>query len=125
MNRSFLFCWLAVLSAGAAFAADRSERFFDTRVAPILTKRCLGCHNEELMNGNVSFLDRDSLLKGGSKGPAIVPGDPGQSVLVDLLRHDGEVQMPPGPKLPSKEIAILTRWIRDGAVWGTKLQKRR
>jgi hypothetical protein len=124
VNRAFL-CCLAALSAGAAFPADRPERFFDARVAPILTKRCLGCHNEELKNGNVSFLDRDSLLKGGSRGPAIVPRDPGRSVLMDLLRHDGELQMPPGPKLPSKEIAILTRWIRDGAVWGTKLQKGR
>jgi Planctomycete cytochrome C len=124
VNRAYL-CCLAALSAVAAFPADRPERFFDSRVAPILMKRCLGCHNEELKNGNVSFLDRDSLLKGGSRGPAIVPGNPGRSVLVDLLRHDGEVQMPPGPKLPSKEIAILTRWIRDGAVWGTKLQERR
>jgi hypothetical protein len=31
--------------------------------------------------------------------------------------------MPPGPKLPSKEIAILTQWIKRGAIWGTKLRK--
>jgi hypothetical protein len=96
--------------------------FFDTRVAPILTKRCLGCHNEELKNGNISFLDRDSLLTGGSRGPAIVPGKPEASVLIDTLRHDGDIQMPPGRKLPASEIRILTEWIKRGAVWGTKLQ---
>jgi hypothetical protein len=118
-------CFVFVLSvAGPAFAAGRTnpdEQFFDTRVAPILTKRCLGCHNQQLNNGNISFQDRDSLLKGGSRGPAIVPGKPEKSLLVDSLRHDGELQMPPGPKLPEKEIRILTDWIRRGAIWGTKL----
>jgi hypothetical protein len=101
---------------------DRNQRFFDTRVAPILAKRCLGCHNQGLNNGNISFLDRDSLLKGGGRGPAIVPGSPERSVLVNVLRHDGEVQMPPGRKLPPGEIRILTEWIRRGAVWGSKLR---
>ena len=108
------------------FAADQQsagEQFFDKRVAPILIKRCLGCHNEELKNASISFLDRDSLLKGGARGPAIVPGKPEQSVLVKTLSQDGAIQMPPGPKLPRKEISILTEWIRRGAVWGTKLHK--
>jgi hypothetical protein len=119
--RAFL-CLLAI--ANPAFPAprlSREQRFFDTRVAPILTKRCLGCHNRQLNNGNIVFQDRDSLIKGGRRGPAIVPGKPEQSVLVESLRHDGELQMPPGPKLPKKEIKILTDWIRRGAVWGTKL----
>jgi hypothetical protein len=42
-------------------------------------------------------------------------------MLLIALRHEGQLQMPPGPKLPSKEIAILTRWIERGAVWGTAL----
>jgi Planctomycete cytochrome C len=56
--------------AAQTSAATRDERAFDRRVAPILTKRCLACHNEQLKNGGISFLDRDSLLKGGSHGPA-------------------------------------------------------
>jgi len=116
------------LLAGAALAqSNRDQVFFDTRVAPVLTKRCLGCHNQELNNGNISFLDRDSLLKGGPRGPAVVPGKPEQSVLIDALKHEGQLQMPPGPKLPAKEIQVLTDWVRRGAVWGTKLrtEKRR
>jgi hypothetical protein len=112
----------ALLAAvGAATAKD--ARFFDERVAPILEKHCLGCHNEELKNGNISFLDRDSLLRGGTRGPAIIPGDPSKSLLLAALRHEGELQMPPGPKLPSKEIAVLKQWIKRGAIWGTKLRK--
>jgi Planctomycete cytochrome C len=115
---------LIALPALTANRPDREERFFDQRVAPILTKRCLSCHNQELKNGGVSFLDRDSLLQGGARGPAVVPGNPEKSFLLDALRHDGEIQMPPGPSLPPKEIAILTEWIRRGAVWGTKLRAR-
>lgn len=117
-----LFCCAATFAV-AALARDRPERFFDSRVAPILTKRCLGCHNEDLKNGEISFLDRESLLKGGRLGPAIVPGKPKQSVLIESLRHEGDLQMPPGPKLPAKEINVLTEWIRGGAVWGSKLKR--
>ena len=126
IRAGLLFCVLAI--TGLAFAADRTnpdQRFFDTRVAPILTKRCLGCHNQQLNNGNISFQDRDSLLKGGRRGPAIVPGKPEQGVLLNSLRHDGELQMPPGPKLPQKEIRILTEWIRRGAIWGAKLRAKK
>lgn len=115
---------VGLLTAIPSIAAQHGDaRFFDERVAPILEKRCLGCHNEELKNGGLSFLDRDSLLRGGTRGPAIVPGRPDQSLLVAALRHEGELQMPPGPKLPPKEIAVLTDWIRRGAIWGTKLRK--
>jgi hypothetical protein len=120
--RGLRFFCCAVTFAVAALARGRPERFFDSRVAPILTKRCLGCHNEELKNGEISFLNRESLLKGGWRGPAIVPGKPKQSVLIESLRHEGDLQMPPGPKLPTKEIRVLTEWIRGGAVWGSKLR---
>jgi hypothetical protein len=113
VNRAAVFCLAALIAS-----AESVDRYFDKRVAPILTKRCLGCHNEELKNGGISFLDRESLLKS-----AIVPGSPETSKLIATLRHDGDIQMPPGPKLPSKEIAILTEWIRRGAVWGAKLHK--
>jgi len=114
---------LAVLlgMATAAGGADRSAKYFDDKVAPILTRRCLGCHNDELKDGGISFRDRASLLKGGSRGPAVVPGKPEASILIVALQHEGELQMPPGPKLPAKEIKILTEWIRLGAVWGTRL----
>ena len=117
MKMAGVFCCAAALALGA----DRGEHFFDTRVAPILTRRCVGCHNDEMRDGGISFRDRASLLKGGGHGPAIVPGKPEASMVVVALRHEGELQMPPGPKLPAREIKILTEWIRRGAVWGTKL----
>ena len=106
----------------AATAQTRDARFFDRQVAPILTRRCLGCHNQELKDGEISFLDRESLLRGGARGPAIVPGKPAASMLVVALQHEGELQMPPGPKLPAREMRILREWIQRGAVWGSELQ---
>jgi hypothetical protein len=115
---------IVLLLAGLPlFAARDNARYFDERVAPILEKRCLPCHNEELKNGNISFLDRESLLHGGAHGPAIVPGRPENSLLMIVLRHEGEIQMPPGPKLPSKEISVLREWIKRGAIWGGRLRK--
>ena len=114
---------LIVLYASTAllFAEDVSKadaRFFDKRVAPILTKRCLACHGDELDNGGLSFQDRGSLLK----KPVVVPGKPEQSLLVQAIRHTGDIKMPPGPKLRDKEIETLTEWVRRGAPWGSKLR---
>ncbi len=108
----------------AADPAKSAAGFFDKRVEPVLRRRCLGCHNEELKNGNISFLDRDSLLRGGNRGPAVVPGNPEASILILSLTHKGELRMPPGEKLPAKQVTILTEWVRRGAAWGTKLRRK-
>ncbi len=108
--------------AYAQTPSKNDERYFDQRVAPILIKRCLGCHNQELNDGGISFLDRETLLKGGSRGPAVVPGQPEISVLIHAVRHDGEFKMPPGAKLPSRDVVTLTEWVKRGAPWGTKLR---
>jgi len=122
VNRLTVFCCFTAFT-GLAFTGNRSD--FSAQAAPILIKRCLGCHNEQLKNGNISFFDRESLLKDGSRGPAIVPGRPEASILIETLRHDGDIQMPPGRKLPVREIMILTEWIKHGAVWDTKLQPKK
>lgn len=106
----------------ALFAADDGARFFDKRVAPILERRCLMCHNKELNNGGISFQDRESVLKGGSHGPGVVPSNPEASYLIRTLQHNGDVRMPPGIKLSARDIRVLTEWVRRGAPWGERLQ---
>lgn len=107
----------AALLCLAMFAAGPA-RYFEKKVAPILTRRCLSCHNNQMKDGGISFLDRDSLLKGGSHGPAVVPGKPGQSYLLRAIGYKDDVKMPPGIPLPAREVKILTEWIRRGATWG-------
>jgi hypothetical protein len=105
----------------ALLALLAQDGFFEERVAPILAKRCLACHNNELDDGDISFENRETLVrKREEKGPAVIPGDPEGSPLVRALRHDGDVQMPPGKKLPQVEIDVLIEWIRRGALWGAK-----
>ena len=110
--------------AGELSAEDR--QFFDNRIAPILKGHCLPCHNHELNDGEISFENRETLLKRrGSRGPAIVLGQPEESALIHAIRHNGDVQMPPGKKLPAEDIDALTEWIKRGAPWGSKLSSER
>ncbi len=100
----------------ALLAAQTPEQFFERKVAPILTKRCLPCHNRDLNNAGLSFQDPATLQH------VLVPGKPDESRLIETLRHEGQVQMPPGPPLPKKEIEVLREWVRRGAVFGTPLK---
>ena len=127
MNRRVIWA-IAVLAAvfpilvAARNHAGRDARFFDRRIEPILRAHCLGCHNDKLKDGGISFSDRDGLLRGGGRGPAIVPGNPVASILIQAVRQDGALTMPPGGKLSATDIATLTQWIKRGAPWGTKLR---
>jgi hypothetical protein len=107
---------LALFACGAAFAKDTPEQFFNKRVAPVLTRRCLPCHNNELDNRGLSFQKAETVLA------VVTPGEPDKSLLIDVLKHEGQLQMPPGPPLPKREIGILREWVRQGAVMGKPLK---
>ncbi len=97
-------------------AAQTPQQFFDRKVAPILTRRCLPCHNNELDNAGLSFQKPATVQR------VLVPGEPDQSRLIETLKHEGQVQMPPGIPLPKKEIEVLRQWVKQGAVFGTPLR---
>ncbi|MEP6536061.1 MAG: c-type cytochrome domain-containing protein [Bryobacteraceae bacterium] len=122
MHRSVIPLLALTAVAVAQTPSKEDARFFDKRVAPILSKRCLGCHNQELNDGGISFLDRETLIRGGSRGPAIIPGDPERSLLIHAIRRDGDLMMPPGTPLTPRDVATLAEWIKRGAPWGTKLR---
>jgi hypothetical protein len=104
-------------------AGPKGAAFFEEHVAPILCGHCTSCHNEQLQASDLSFLTRKEVLEGGERGPAIVPFKPEQSILIHAVTRDGglmqfPVMMPPGPKLPDKDIDTLTQWVKLGAPWG-------
>ena len=89
-------------------------------IRPLLEKRCYDCHQGGKAQGNLRLNDHASVLRGGdSDGPAIVPGKANASALLDrITSKDENIVMPPkGDPLSEEEIALLKRWINDGAVW--------
>jgi hypothetical protein len=83
----------------------------------ILEANCASCHGAAKMSG-LDVRDRESLLKGGSRGPAVVPGRAAQSLLYKAVLRKESLAMPPGKKaLSESEIASLREWIDAGAAW--------
>ncbi len=98
-----------------ACSAQNAE-LFETKVRPVLARDCYGCHAAEKQFAGLRVDSRDALLKGGKRGPAIVPGKPQDSLLIKAVQHQ-ELKMPMGGKLKDSEVAALVEWVRNGAVW--------
>ena len=79
------------------------------RAVKVLEQRCWGCHGPSLAQSGLRLDSREAVLKGGTRGPAIVAGNAAQSRMVQAIRRTGEPHMPPGPKLPDSEIALIER----------------
>jgi mono/diheme cytochrome c family protein len=97
--------------------ADASgDDFFENQIRPLLVQRCASCHTQTASSG-LRVDSRDSLLKGGEHGPAILPGNPDGSLLVQAVRQEGSLKMPRGGKLTAREVADLVAWVKMGAPW--------
>src|SRR5205823_2665936 len=92
-------------------------KFFEERVRPVLADRCFPCHGPEKQKGGLRLDSSAALLKGGGRGPAVVPGKPDESLLVSAVRHGEALKMPPKAKLPPQEVADLAAWVKTGAPW--------
>src|SRR5918998_823038 len=122
-------CWIGMglltLALGVPGRAEEVQakpgpeqvEFFESRVRPVLATHCLGCHGPEKQKGNLRLDSADAMRTGGDSGPAIAPGDPEQSPLIEAIRYDGPTQMPPKGKLGDAEVAALTEWVKSGAHW--------
>ncbi len=114
--------WVGVGKVQAA-GQDEAARpeFYTARVQPILQADCYRCHAGMNHRGGLNLQTRAGMLKGGSDGPVLVPGDPAKSLLVRLIRHEGPANdpmpMPPKrPKLSDEDIATVEHWVRAGAM---------
>jgi mono/diheme cytochrome c family protein len=99
-------------------ATPDQATFFENKVRPVLAQNCLGCHGKDTQNGGLRLDSLDAMLKGGGSGPAIVPGDPDKSLLIQAVRQTGGLKMPMGaPKLSADTISTLEQWVKMGAPW--------
>ncbi|MBL6704536.1 MAG: PSD1 domain-containing protein [Planctomycetaceae bacterium] len=92
--------------------------FFNQSIKPLLEDHCYECHGFNSRKGGLSLTNREALLSGGDTGPALVPGNPEASLLIEAVRYSvNELQMPPSGRLSESEIAALEKWVRMGASW--------
>lgn len=111
---------LIVVAASALRAEGPSAEqveFFEKKVRPLLVAKCYECHSDQNEESELRVDSLAELLAGGTRGPAIVPGNPAESLLIRAIGHGETLQMPPKSKLAALEIADLTKWIKDGAAW--------
>lgn len=105
----------------AQTTSEKSEKdvaFFETRVRPVLVQHCYKCHSVETKQakGGLRLDSRDAIRKGGDSGPAVIPGDADESLLLQAIAYDGSFyDMPPAGKLTDAQIADLRQWITSGA----------
>ena len=104
-------CFALLSSASAAVASDAD------RAIRILAENCVACHGQSKMS-DLDLRTRDGLLRGGKRGPSIVPGDAGASVLYQAVRREGDLEMPlQAERLPKEDLRALGAWIDAGAQW--------
>ncbi len=105
--------------AASAMADDPAEVDFVRDIQPILSESCYHCHGSDTAEGGVRW-DRKSALIGGDSGEiSVVPGKPHEGTLLARLRGEEEL-MPPedeGEPLTDEQIALIERWIEQGAKW--------
>lgn len=117
-----LACLLGILAiatssrGGDALSPEAVERF-EKHVRPLLAARCWRCHGAEASKGGLRLHTAEDLAEGGDSGPAVVAGMPEKSRIIEAIRYQGELKMPPKGRLSSAEVAILTDWVRSGAPW--------
>jgi hypothetical protein len=82
----------------------------------ILENRCAACHGQAQASG-LDLRQRETILKGGKRGPAVVPGKADESLLYKTVAQIGDLKMPPGKTLAAEEVAAIRAWIDEGARW--------
>ncbi len=109
--------WLAI-AGQHLFAADpEGVRFFREKIEPVLKAECFGCHSQQAaeLKGGLLLDSREAVLRGGDSGPAVIVGKGPQSPLIQAIRHEGGLAMPPKkPRLADAVIADFVKWVEMG-----------
>jgi mono/diheme cytochrome c family protein len=105
---------IAFLSLAGAAANAAEPPAFNARIKPLFQAYCTECHGEaDKPKGGLDLRLRRLVVKGGKSGPAVVPGKPDESLLIDKVSAGG---MPPRKKkLTAAEIDVLRQWVAGGA----------
>ncbi|QDU25302.1 Planctomycete cytochrome C [Anatilimnocola aggregata] len=114
---TFCFVFEAGLNERGARAAESKDfQDFEKHIRPVLVEQCYACHSAKAkkVKGGLLLDTREGIRRGGDSGPAVVPGKPDESLLLDALRYDG-FEMPPSNRLPEDVVKRFEAWIASGA----------
>ena len=110
----------ALLAGSSLRAADEGEglRLFEEKIRPLLSENCFKCHAAKKQKAGLRLDSRARILQGGESGPAIVPGNPGESLMIEAVSYrSSDLEMPPKKKLGKRQVEDLTKWVALGAPW--------
>ncbi|MFN9371341.1 MAG: c-type cytochrome domain-containing protein [Planctomycetaceae bacterium] len=111
--------WLSGL--GQALAADEKPAeapvpvSFYRQVRPMLQRTCSGCHQPAKASGKLLLTSYDVAQKGGEQGALWTPGKPEESLLIEVVTGEPPSMPPNAPPLTPEQVALLKRWIAEGA----------
>lgn len=116
---ALFFVFLSLLLSDRGGFAQKNPVDFARDIEPVLKARCYSCHGDTQQAGGLRLDSRASLLRGGSGGAAITPGNAAKSTLLSRLTgQDGKPRMPLGfAPLSDAQIQLFRDWINQGAVW--------
>jgi hypothetical protein len=128
ISRNLIWIILAALVAlGSASIGSGQEKevapsaqqvqFFEAQIRPVLANNCFKCHSDKKQRGGLRLDSRAAILKGGTSGAAVIPGQPSDSRLIHAVNYQGDLNMPPTRKLKKNEVAALTQWVKMGLPW--------
>jgi hypothetical protein len=120
-TRAFLLSAFVVTATAAVADEPAAKLSFRDTIKPVLREKCAHCHNRKTLPDRVSFESKKlAFTKTKAGQPIIVPGKPDESLMVIALESSvfHEKAMPlVGPRPNVDEIALIRRWIAEGAEW--------
>ena len=111
---------LGAAMAGSLCAADMSpdqRAFFESKIRPVLVKQCYECHSASAkkIGGKLLLDSPGEMFGGGESGPALVPGKPDESLIIQAIRYAEGQEMPPKKRLPAAVVNDFVTWVKMGA----------
>ncbi len=103
-------------SAALKGAPPNSGARFDDSVAGIFKSRCVRCHGADDVAGGLRLDSYDEIMRGGERGPAVVPRNGKASLLLQKVMRRDRPPMPPKKALPATEVRAIRTWIEAGAL---------
>jgi dipeptidyl aminopeptidase/acylaminoacyl peptidase len=103
-----------LLASPFAFAQDKPVSYFRD-IRPIFNSNCNACHKPEKNKGELDMTSFASLMKGGKHGPAVAPGAPDKSKLVEMISGSDPDMPKDADPLRKEQISLIEKWITQGA----------